>query len=66
MRQHAIVAHLDGTAGTLYCFDESYGRGIFSSFGVGSETSQLTGQASTAGNDVHGWLYGGIQTAGAS
>lgn len=50
---------LDRTAGTLYCFDESYGRGVVSSFDVSSGALKQSGQASTGGNDVHGWLYGG-------
>lgn len=49
---------LDRTAGTLYCFDESYGGGIVSSFDVGDGTLKSSGQASTGGNTVHGWLYG--------
>lgn len=51
---------LDRTLGTLYCFDESwYGSGVVSSFDVSSGSAQAKGQARTAGNTVHGWLYGG-------
>lgn len=52
---------LDRTSGSLYCFDESwYGSGVVSSFDVSSSSgARSTGSAKTAGNTVHGWLYGG-------
>lgn len=55
---------LDRTAGSLYCFDESYGRGVVPSFSVAGGALTSTGQASTGGNDVHGWLYGGTDGKG--
>ncbi|KEY68289.1 hypothetical protein S7711_07041 [Stachybotrys chartarum IBT 7711] len=50
----------------LYCFDESwYGRGTIGVYNVASN-GQLTvsGQIASAGNDVHGTLYGGTNGRG--
>ncbi|KAL2017434.1 hypothetical protein VTK56DRAFT_2090 [Thermocarpiscus australiensis] len=50
----------------LYCFDESWtGSGYIAEYGVANDGRlSLTGQARTAGNTVHGSLYGGADGRG--
>ncbi|KAI6829912.1 hypothetical protein KC332_g11637 [Hortaea werneckii] len=50
---------LDSESDVLYCFDESYGAGVVSSFDIRNSSLEARGQADTQGNDVHGCLYGG-------
>lgn len=50
---------LDEKSRTLYCFDESWGGGVVSSFDISNGSLELTGQAETSGGDVHGYFYGG-------
>lgn len=50
---------LDSESDVLYCFDESYGAGVVSSFDIKNSSLEARGQADTQGNDVHGCLYGG-------
>ncbi|KAI7178871.1 hypothetical protein D0869_04472 [Hortaea werneckii] len=50
---------LDLESDVLYCFDESYGAGVVSSFDIKNSSFELRGQADTKGSDVHGCLYGG-------
>lgn len=55
---------LDQANGTLYCFDESYGVGVVSSLDISGTAIKRSGQSTTGGNDVHGWLYGGADGKG--
>lgn len=62
---------LDSETGTLYCFDESgagqqgISGGVVTSYVVNADGSlKQSGQAKTAGGDVHGWLYGGSDGRG--
>lgn len=51
---------------TLYCFDESWnGSGFIAQYSIGSDGKlSMTGQLKTAGNSVHGTLYGGSDGKG--
>lgn len=62
---------LDSATGNLYCFDESgagqqgFSGGVVTSYTVNTDGSlQQSGQAKTAGGDVHGSLYGGSNGRG--
>lgn len=50
---------LDRMSNALYCFDESNGSGVVSSFDMTETTLSQTGHAKTTGGDVHEWLFGG-------
>jgi 6-phosphogluconolactonase (cycloisomerase 2 family) len=62
---------LDSDTGTLYCFDESgagqqgVSGGVVTSYVVNTNGAlKQSGQAKTAGGDVHGWFYGGSDGKG--
>jgi 6-phosphogluconolactonase (cycloisomerase 2 family) len=62
---------LDSATGTLYCFDESgagqqgVNGGVVTSYTVNTDGSlKQSGQAKTAGGDVHGSIYGGSDGRG--
>lgn len=62
---------LDSESGTLYCFDESgagqqgVSGGVVTSYITNTDGSlKQSGQAMTAGGDVHGWYYGGSDGRG--
>jgi len=52
--------HYEDSLKTLFCFDESWqGSGVLTTYSVGSSGLSQSGSARTAGNTVHGSLYGG-------